>query len=101
MPIYEYECAKCGIFEKMQKFSEAPLTVCPNCGGETHRLLSGSGVIFKGKGYYTTDHTKGKALARQLNKERQIDNEALLDGDVKGFNEQSDKTNENLKGLGL
>ena len=33
MPIYEYECKTCGIFEKMQKFSEAPLTVCPTCGG--------------------------------------------------------------------
>ena len=99
MPFYEYECKNCGIFEKMQKFSDAPLTVCPTCGGEVHKLLSNSGVVFKGSGYYTTDYTKGKALARKINHERQKDNEAIIDGDVKGFNEQTDKTNAELTGL--
>ena len=73
--------------------------VCPHCGGEVHRLLSNSGVIFKGTGFYTTDYTKAKSLARKVNKERQTDNEAILDGDVKGFNQQVDKTNAELKEL--
>jgi len=99
MPLYEYECEKCGVFEKMQKFSDAPLTTCPECGSKVHRLISSSGVVFKGTGYYTTDYTKAKTLARKLNKERQIDNEAILDGDIKGFNEQVDRTNVEVTGL--
>ena len=40
MPIYEYECDKCGAFEVMQKISEAPLTECETCHGPVHRLVS-------------------------------------------------------------
>ncbi len=99
MPFYEYECKQCGVFEKMQKFHEEPLKVCPTCGGPIHRLLSNSGVVFKGTGFYTTDYTKAKALARKVNKERQVDNEAILDRDIKGFNQQVDKTNLEIKDL--
>ena len=57
MPIYEYECRKCGIrFDKMQHFKDEPLTTCPECGGSLHRLIQPVGIIFKGSGFYTTDH---------------------------------------------
>jgi putative FmdB family regulatory protein len=60
MPIYEYECRQCGQrFDKMQSFQDAPIRVCPNCGGETRRVVQPVGVIFKGSGWYVNDSRKG------------------------------------------
>ena len=60
MPIYEYECKKCGHrFEKIQKFSDAPETKCPKCRGKLEQLLSAPAVQFKGSGWYVTDYGKG------------------------------------------
>ena len=57
MPNYEYECESCGIrFERMQHFKDAPLKQCPECGGCVHRVLQPVGIIFKGSGFYVTDH---------------------------------------------
>ncbi len=60
MPTYDYECIECGHrFEHFQKMSDAPLDVCLNCSGQVRRLLSGgSGLIFKGSGFYITDYAK-------------------------------------------
>jgi putative FmdB family regulatory protein len=57
MPIYEYQCAACGqIVEKWQKFSEAPLTTCPVCGGDMSKLISSCAFQLKGSGWYVTDY---------------------------------------------
>ena len=58
MPTYEYECGSCGhAFEHFQSMSDKPLTTCPQCGGEVRRLIgTGSGIIFKGPGFYATDY---------------------------------------------
>jgi putative FmdB family regulatory protein len=57
MPIYEYECDACGIrFERLQRITEDSLTACPECTGQVHRVLHPVGIIFKGKGFYVTDH---------------------------------------------
>jgi len=58
MPTYEYKCNDCGVvFEKLQKFTEEPIKVCPECGGAVKRLIgSGAGLIFKGTGFYITDY---------------------------------------------
>jgi len=59
MPIYEYRCEKCGrTFEKIQKFSDEPLTVHEDCGGAVERLLSAPAFQFKGSGWYITDYAK-------------------------------------------
>lgn len=60
MPTYDYECSKCGhTFEKFQKMSDALLKSCPKCKGKVHRLIGGgSGIIFKGTGFYETDYKK-------------------------------------------
>src|SRR5215472_7010197 len=56
MPTYEYLCKSCGQrFETWQKMSDEPLTVCPNCGAEIHRVLFANGVVFKGSGFYSTE----------------------------------------------
>ena len=58
MPLYEYECPKDGTFEKIQKFSDKPLTKCPTCGGPVERLLSAPAIQFKGTGWYITDYAR-------------------------------------------
>ena len=65
MPTYEYECKDCGhTFEAFQSMSDAPLKICPECGKEVRRLINGgSGVIFKGSGFYVTDKKGGGAPA--------------------------------------
>ena len=60
MPIYEYECKKCGkIQEVFQKFSDKPLTRCIRCSGKLHKLISHSSFHLKGTGWYVTDYAKG------------------------------------------
>ena len=58
MPTYEYECGKCGYqFDRFQSITAAPLKTCPKCRGRVHRMLTtGSGIIFKGSGFYETDY---------------------------------------------
>ena len=57
MPIYEYECTKCGrIDEVLQKFSEKPLKKCPHCSGRLQKLVSQSTFHLKGTGWYVTDY---------------------------------------------
>ena len=63
MPTYEYECKKCGHnFEAFQAMSDEPLKKCPKCGKELRRLIfGGTGIIFKGSGFYVTDKLSGKS----------------------------------------
>src|SRR3954470_16651355 len=62
MPLYEYKCASCGeVFEKIEKFSDAPLTVHKKCGGPVERLISTSALQFKGSGWYVNDYGKGNS----------------------------------------
>jgi putative FmdB family regulatory protein len=57
MPIYEYECTKCGkMTEAIQKFSDPPLATCSQCHGELHKLISMSTFHLKGSGWYVTDY---------------------------------------------
>lgn len=57
MPIYEYECAKCGhVHEIMQKMSDKPLSKCPQCTGKLHKIVSQSSFHLKGSGWYVTDY---------------------------------------------
>ncbi|NPV55367.1 MAG: zinc ribbon domain-containing protein [Anaerolineae bacterium] len=58
MPIYTYHCENCGVqFEKNQKFSDTPLTRCPECGKKALRkVYTPVGIVFKGSGFYATDH---------------------------------------------
>jgi putative FmdB family regulatory protein len=60
MPLYEYRCEACGHqFEKIQRFSDEPITVCPSCGrGPVVKLLSSPAIQFKGSGWYITDYAR-------------------------------------------
>jgi len=57
MPTYAYKCEECGIsFERLQRFSDEPLKACPECNGPVHRVICPVGIVFKGSGFYVTDH---------------------------------------------
>ncbi|MCY3846728.1 MAG: FmdB family transcriptional regulator [Acidobacteria bacterium] len=59
MPLYEYECDDCGHrFERIRKFSDPPLTTCPECDGPIRKLLSPPAIQFKGTGWYVTDYAR-------------------------------------------
>jgi len=60
MPIYEYQCQSCSHeLEKLQKLSDAPLSLCPQCGkDELRRKISAAGFRLKGGGWYETDFKK-------------------------------------------
>ena len=60
MPLYEYHCESCDHrFEVIQKFSDEPVSVCPNCGkGPVVKLLSSPAIQFKGSGWYITDYAR-------------------------------------------
>jgi putative FmdB family regulatory protein len=75
MPLHEYECDVCGRrFEKIQKFSDPPIEVCPTCGGHVHKLISSPAFTFKGSGFYATDYAK---------KESSPGDKSKTDGDSK------------------
>jgi putative FmdB family regulatory protein len=60
VPTYQYACTECGEqLEKVQKFSDDPLTVCPNCNGRLRKVFSPVGIVFKGSGFYRTDSRSG------------------------------------------
>ncbi len=58
MPIYEYRCDSCSYqFEVKQSIKDAPLSTCERCGQSLRRLISSSGIMFKGSGWYVTDYS--------------------------------------------
>ena len=59
LPLYEYTCTQCGQHvEKIQKFSDPPLTKCEKCGGRLKKVLSSPAIQFKGSGWYVTDYAR-------------------------------------------
>src|SRR6476620_63784 len=62
MPIYEYQCQKCGTFEATQRITDKPLAKCPTCKGKVKKLISNTSFQLKGTGWYVTDYArKGKS----------------------------------------
>lgn len=65
MPTYEYRCENCGKFETEQGMKEEPLKICPKCGAAVKRLISSSGIVFRGSGFHVTDYRKEKQGTEQ------------------------------------
>lgn len=94
MPIYEYKCADCGAnVEKMQRISDAPLTVCENCGGKLEKQLSLSGFQFKGEGWYVTDYSKKSSGGKETKSEKSGEKSSSGDSTAKS-DSASNKTTE-------
>jgi len=66
MPIYTYRCENCGVqFDQTQKFSDPQLTKCPECGRKTlQKVYQPVGIVFKGSGFYATDHRSPSGASR-------------------------------------
>lgn len=80
MPLYEYECSKCGnLFEKIQKLSDPHVKSCPKCKGKVRRLLSAPAIQFKGSGWYITDYARKGQSSGSDEKEKKISAEKSAD----------------------
>ena len=72
MPTYQYTCTECGEpLEAVQKFTDAPLAVCPACGGRLRKVFSAVGIVFKGSGFYRTDSRNGASAAAPAAKDKE------------------------------
>lgn len=68
MPLYEYECTACHKHtEKIQKFSDPEITICPHCGGELKRVISAPAFSLKGGGWYADGYGSAKKTAAAAN----------------------------------
>lgn len=69
MPVYSYRCTNCGfVFDQQQKFSDANLTRCPECSKKTlQKVFQPVGIVFKGSGFYSTDHRSPSGQNRTSN----------------------------------
>jgi len=80
MPLYEYECETCGIrFERKQRMADAPLRTCPECSGPVHRVIQPVGIVFKGSGFYCTDHRTSSGATLSAGKSESADKSASAD----------------------
>lgn len=76
MPLYTYRCENCGVqFDQQQKFSDTPLTTCPECGKKKlHKVYSPVGIVFKGSGFYATDHKSPSGMKYGSKSEEKSEN---------------------------
>lgn len=97
MPLYEYQCTKCGHrFEQIQKFSDPPAKKCPECGGKVEQLLSAPAVQFKGSGWYVTDYArKGSSSAANKKESGSADGKSGEAGGSKSESKSESGKNEN------
>lgn len=85
MPLYEYECRVCGVrFERMQHFNDEPVRTCPECGGQVQRLIHPVGIVFKGPGFYATDHRSSSSTGGAGRKSAPKDKESGAGSAEKG-----------------
>ena len=101
MPVYTYRCENCGVqFEKNQKFSDALLTVCPECNKKSLRkVYTPVGIVFKGSGFYATDHRSPSGAPRPGNhNEHNEHNGHAESGESKSSSESSSSSVSNAAG---
>ena len=94
MPTYEYLCRECSHrFETWQKMTDDSLTTCPECGGNIRRVLFPASVVFKGSGFYKTDHNgSGSVVNENGNADKSEKTESTKEAETKTASES--KSNE-------
>ena len=77
MPVYVYHCANCNYeFEQQQSFSDKPLKICPECDQITlHKVFTPVSVIYKGSGFYSTDHRSSSGSSYAASKKEETKSE--------------------------
>ena len=89
MPTYEYACTACGHrLEAVQRFTDEPLTECPECGGALRKVYGAVGIVLKGSGFYKTD-SRAVGGQRLRNKGADAQNGASSAGDSSSKKESS------------
>ncbi|MGE5222004.1 MAG: FmdB family zinc ribbon protein [Omnitrophica WOR_2 bacterium] len=85
MPIYTYRCENCGVqFDRQQKFSDPPLTRCPECSKKTLRkVYLPVGIVFKGSGFYATDHRSPSGGGRTSHASKPAESDSHTDSTEK------------------
>ena len=99
MPLYDYECLANGhVFEVRQKVIEVGNAPCPTCSSDSRRIFHSVPILFKGSGFYSTDHRKGQASSSNGKEESSSDSESKSESDSssksKSESSSSDKSSE-------
>ena len=90
MPLYEYQCDACAHrFEVIQKYSDAPIEVCPKCGGAVVKLLSSPAIQFKGTGWYITDYARAGKTDTGASAETKSESSSDSKADAKAESKES------------
>ncbi len=86
MPLYTYRCDNCGVqFDRQQSFSDPPLTRCPECNKKTLRkVYTPVGIVFKGSGFYATDHRSPSGTSRSSSSNEKSGHEKSSEGKKEG-----------------
>lgn len=93
MPIYEYQCVKCGQFEVTQRITDKPLGRCPTCKGKVKKLISNTSFQLKGTGWYVTDYARKDRSA----KDKAVGGDGKGDGKAAETSASSDKSTSEKK----
>ncbi len=99
MPLYTYRCSNCGVqFDQQQKFTDEPLIRCPECGKKTlHKVYSPVGVVFKGSGFYATDHRSPSGMTNAEEKSKGENQPSKKSEDKKPAKEKSKPAQTSVK----
>ena len=95
MPIYTYRCESCGVeFERHQFFTEEPLKICPECRKKSLRkVITPTKIIFKGSGFYSTDHKSPSGSApREKKSENKPSDKSSTETKPSAKSEKSEKS---------
>jgi putative FmdB family regulatory protein len=91
MPIYEYQCQKCGHFEVTQKITDKSLSRCPTCKGKVKKLISNTSFQLKGSGWYITDYARKEKAPKEKKEEKAPSAEAKGDGKAGASSDKGEK----------
>jgi putative FmdB family regulatory protein len=108
LPTYEYACTTCGHqLEAVQKFSDDPLTECPECGGALRKVYGAVGIVLKGSGFYKTDsraaargNGNGIGSGTSKEKEKESSSSSSSESSTKESKDSSSKSDSGSSGSG-
>ncbi len=97
MPLYEFQCETCQkVTERIQKYSDPPMEICPACGGPVKKLVSSPAIQFKGTGWYITDYARksGNGSGKSASSDTSDNSEKKDSGGTSEKSEKSDTKTE-------
>jgi putative FmdB family regulatory protein len=98
MPLYEYQCKKCGHrFERIQRFSDPLVKKCPECGGKVEQMISAPAVQFKGTGWYVTDYAKKPSAGSSSKSESESKSDSGKDSSKKDSKPKAESTSKSAE----